>query len=523
MSYEIVLTADRSIMSEYRDIPLGDFFSCAPKEIVPKPLFYYFAKKLPIINNGIASRAPYGLRKFEASITDWKINEVVTVDPAYIKNFIDKNTKIVAINTMDPLALGPVSMMFTFGGITTSYSKFLFSELIKQLGEIRKKNNYNFKLLIGGPGAWQFELRSNYLEREPYNNIDNIIIGEFDGIANNVLHDLLNNNLPKIYRSHEFPVISQTPMIRNPSLNGLIEIMRGCGRNCDFCEPNLRRARYQSIDYIKKEIQVNIDSGYKYLWVQSDDFWLYKLDDHKTFKPNRDALIELFTEISKIKGLKEVHPTHGSIAPAAYDPDLVKKLSEIMHGGKNNWIGIQPGLETGSPRLMKQVMPFKTKPFSPDEWDDVVINGTINYNINYWFPAYTLILGIPGETDEDLKDTIKLLHRMETEIPDKIGKEKSHFVTVPLSFIPAGTMRGDSFFDVDKEMTELRFFVLYMSWKHIVNELSHASPGVVKGMLSKALLYTSALPTFLILVHFLKSWAHKKGYDLSKIDKIINS
>ncbi len=523
MAYKIVLTSDRSLMSEYRDIPLGDFFSCAPKEIVPKQLFLFFAKKIPVIDNGIARRAPYGLRKFEASILDWKINEIATVDPDYIKNFINNDTQIVGVNTMDPLALGPVSMMFTLGGKTTSYSKFLFSELIKKIGEIRKKNNYKFKLLVGGPGAWQFELRSNYLEKEPYNNIDNIIIGEYDGIADKILHQILNNAIPRIYRHKEFPIISQTPMIRNASSSGLVEIMRGCGRNCEFCEPNLRRARYQSVDYIKKEIEVNVKSGYNKVWAQSEDFWLYKLEDHRNFIPNSDALIELFSEMSKIRGLNDIHPTHGSIAPAAYAPDLVKKLSEIMHGGKNYWIGVQPGLETGSARLLKQIMPYKAKPFSADEWADVVVNGTINYNTNYWFPAYTLILGIPGETNEDLKDTIRLLHRMENEIPEKIGKEKSHFVTVPLSFIPAGIMHGDSFFDIDKEMTELRFFVLYMSWRHIVYELTHAPEGVVKNMALKFLLYSSALPAFSIMVHWLKAWAQKKGYDLTKIDRIVNS
>lgn len=521
MANRIILTSDRSLMSEYRDIPLGDFFACAPKEIVPKSLFFFFAKKVPVINNGIASRAPYGLRKFEASIFDWNANDIITAYPDYIKNFISKDTEIVAVNTMDPLALGPVSMMFTLGGKTTSYSKFLFAELIKQIGEIKKKNNYKFKLLVGGPGAWQFELRSNYMEKEPYNNIDNVIIGEYDGIADNILHKVLNNSLPRVYRHKEFPIISQTPQIRNPSLNGLVEIMRGCGRNCEFCEPNLRRARYQSVDYIKKEIQVNVNSGYKSLWAQSEDFWLYKLEDHRNFIPNNDALIELFSEISKIKGLKDIHPTHGSIAPAAHDPDLVKKLSEIMHAGKNYWVGVQPGLETGSARLLKQIMPYKAKPFSADEWEDVVIKGTINYNKNYWFPAYTLILGIPGETDDDLKDTIRLLHKMETEIPKKIGKEKTHFVTVPLSFIPAGIMHGDSFFDIDEEMTELRFFVLYLSWKHIVYELTNAPSGVVKSASLKFLLYSSALPAFSIMLNWLKAWARKKGYDLSKIDNIV--
>ena len=520
MPNRIILTSDRSLMSEYRNIPLGDFFSCAPKEIVPRALFMFFAKKVPIRENGIAVRAAYGLRKFEASISDWQEQDIVTVDPLYIKNFINKDTEAIAVNTMDPLALGPVSMMFTLGGKTTSYSKYLFMELIRKIGEIKKQNNYKFKLVVGGPGAWQFELRNEILEKEPYSNINNVLIGEYDGIADKFLHQIIDNSLPRIYRHKEFPTIEQIPAIRNGSLNGLVEIMRGCGRNCEFCEPNLRRARYQSVDFIKKEIKVNIRSGFNKVWAQSEDFWLYKLEDHRNFIPNNDALIELFSEMANIKGLQDIHPTHGSIAPAAYDPGLVHKLSEIMHGGKNYWIGIQPGLETGSSNLLKKIMPLKAKPFSADEWQDVVLNGTINYNKNYWFPAYTLILGIPGETDDDLKDTIRLLYRLEHEVPEKIGKEMTHYVTVPLSFIPAGIMRGDSFFDIDKEITELRFLILYMSWKHIVYELNHSPKGVTNNISLKLLLSLSAIPTFSLMIAWLKKWASKKGYDISKIERI---
>ena len=59
------------------------------------------------------------------------------------------------------------------------------------------------------------------------------------------------------------------------------------------------------------------------------------------------------------------------------------------------------GLETGSVRLAKQIMPSKGVPFPIEEWPSVVVRGLEVLNANNWFPAMTLIVGNPGETDED--------------------------------------------------------------------------------------------------------------------------
>ena len=48
-------------------------------------------------------------------------------------------------------------------------------------------------------------------------------------------------------------------------------------------------------------------------------------------------------------------------------------------------------------------MPSKGVPFSIDDWPSVVINGLEVLNRNNWFPAMTLIIGSPGETDDDTR------------------------------------------------------------------------------------------------------------------------
>src|SRR5437016_2495627 len=63
----IVLTADSTQMSEYWGIPLLPFFSCAPAEKVPRFVFDFLAPSVRHFD-GVAEKAPYGLRKLESSL-----------------------------------------------------------------------------------------------------------------------------------------------------------------------------------------------------------------------------------------------------------------------------------------------------------------------------------------------------------------------------------------------------------------------------------------------------------------------
>ena len=67
------------------------------------------------------------------------------------------------------------------------------------------------------------------------------------------------------------------------------------------------------------------------------------------------------------------------------------------------------GLETGSVRMAKQIMPSKGVPFPIDEWPSVFVRGLEVMNKNNWFPAATLIVGNPGEADVDVMATIDLI------------------------------------------------------------------------------------------------------------------
>ena len=69
------------------------------------------------------------------------------------------------------------------------------------------------------------------------------------------------------------------------------------------------------------------------------------------------------------------------------------------------------GLETGSVRMAKKVMPSKGVPFPIEDWPSVVLRELEILNHHNWFPMLTLMVGNPGETDE-----MPLLHHCTTAL-----------------------------------------------------------------------------------------------------------
>ena len=91
----------------------------------------------------------------------------------------------------------------------------------------------------------------------------------------------------------------------------------------------------------------------------------------------------------------------------------------------------QCGIETGSPKIIGNLMAGKAKPFTPEEWPRVVEDAFHILNENNWVPLSTLIIGLPGETEEDTQLTIDLISRL----------EPCRSVIVPLFMVSEGSLK----------------------------------------------------------------------------------
>lgn len=509
---KIVLTADRTLMSNYRGISLATFFGCAPaldpnrdhnsfwykilkNQVTPKVLFDFICNPIPH-NNGVASYAPYGLRKVEAGLLrdGFKREDVVVAHPDHVDKFIGPETQVVGTYEMDPLGMGPVTMTFTYGRKQISYDEYYNAYLHKKIIEAKKKNGSNAKVISGASGTWQYNYDPEKIEEF---GIYAVLEGELGGIAPeidghagrffNYLIDGEFENMNPFRKRSDFkvdikefhrngrtlhgrfvnfwdrPEIDEIPEIVEPSMHGMIEVMRGCGRGCKFCDVTLRALRYYPPEKVKREIEVNIKKGgLRNAWIHSDDIFVYGMDPRtsKQMEPNREALEELFTTVMEA-GVTHTNPTHGTLAGAIADEKLIPNISRIIKAGPSNLIGIQCGFETGSLRLIGKYADRKLAPFMPEEWHWVVKEGVKTLNEHYWVPAFTLIMGLDNdETPEDSWETIQLISELEREQPD------SMFTTTPLTFVPIGLLEKSEFFNIGNEMSAPQLGVMYKTWQH---------------------------------------------------------
>jgi radical SAM superfamily enzyme YgiQ (UPF0313 family) len=97
---------------------------------------------------------------------------------------------------------------------------------------------------------------------------------------------------------------------------------------------------------------------------------------------------------------------------------------------KQDWWGVEIGIETGSVEIAKKIMPAKAHPFKAEEWPDVVRNGMGIMHDNMLVPACTLIVGLPEEKPDDVLKTMELL--------DDLKDCRS--LIVPLFFVPLGRL-----------------------------------------------------------------------------------
>jgi len=418
-------------MSNYHNNEFLGFGTCAPPNFIPEWLYSYMFFPSLKSKSGHLTAAPYGLRKTEAQLLKEGFN-VETVSPNHLSKYL-KDAKVLGIHAMDPFGLGPASTTLAALFKKEPYLAKHFHALL-QNSAVKKAKQNGLKVIVGGPGAWQFKYREQAAKDL---GIDCVVEGEAENVVGKLFRATIEGQeLPAHLEIGvgEAPVIDEIPDIVNPSINGLVEIGRGCCRGCQFCNVTLRPLRWYPLNKIERELSVNMNAGNKGTCLHAEDVMLYGSTDTT---PNEEKLVKLHEIVTKkSSGLSW---SHCSIAAVASKPKLLSRLSELILQNQT-WWGAEIGIETGSSEIAKKIMPAKAHPFNAEKWREVVVEGMGIMHDNMLVPACTVIVGLPDEQESDILETMDLI--------DDLKDMRS--LIVPLFFVPLGTLKNKDWFSNTK-------------------------------------------------------------------------
>jgi len=177
----------------------------------------------------------------------------------------------------------------------------------------------------------------------------------------------------------------------------VVKIQDGCDRFCSYCIIPYARGRVRSrkLENIVAEVEQIVDKGLQEIVITGIHIASYGKDFNFDI-----TLIDLLEELNKIKGLKRIRL--GSIEPTIITEEFVDRLSKLDKICDHFHLSLQSGCDETLKRMNRR--------YTCEEFE----NGTKLLRKAFPNAALTtdVIVGFPGETDEEFNITYDFLKRI---------------------------------------------------------------------------------------------------------------
>lgn len=276
-------------------------------------------------------------------------------------------------------------------------------------------------------------------------------------------------------------IVEDLPSERKYKFKAGVNIMYGCNNFCSYCiVPYVRgRERSRNPEDIIKEIKEIVADGVVEIMLLGQNVNSYgkTLDNPMTFA-------ELLVEIEKIEGLERIR------FMTSHPKDLSDSLIEVMKNSKKICNHLHLPVQSGSTNLLKAM----NRKYTKEQYLGLVdrIKAAIP-NISL---TTDIIIGFPGETEEDFLDTLDVVR--------KVSYDSAYtFLYSKRTGTPAATMDTQ----VEEEVAKDRFNRLLKEVQEISADITKRDEGTTQTVLVEEIntqdpsLLTGRLSNN-VLVHF---------------------
>jgi len=405
----VVLLADPTLSARYRVLFEGIFATAQTTRVPGWLMRHVLAPPARVDAAGRARTAPLGVRRVEAALLDAGAlgpEEVAVTTPQAVGRLLGPWTRVVGVSSSDPLGQGmsnTTTRAFSRGML---YTRLWTDRLMRRLAEARRL--YGFRVVAGGAGAWQYVHHPADAARH---GVDTVFEGyaEGDGLAR-LLAMLQGEEPPARVRSRATAAGAARP-IRSPATMGIVELSRGCGNGCRFCLMADRRMEHLPEETILADVETNVAAGARALVSGSEDFFRYGAEGRRV---RFERLHRLLARMEPVRRGALVQIGHANITSVLQlevaDLAEIRRLLASDPDARHLWVNL--GLESASGRLVAANGPGKIAPFDPDDWPAMALEAADRLRRAGFFPLFSVILGLPGETPDDLARTRRLVERL---------------------------------------------------------------------------------------------------------------
>lgn len=263
---------------------------------------------------------------------------------------------------------------------------------------IRRMKKVNPDALIAVVGCY------SQVSPEEILDIDevNLVMGTND--RSNIVEEIKNLDLSKkistvddIMKIKEFEEIeiSQT----NDKTRAFMKIQDGCDRYCSYCIIPYARGRVRSRDIrsVVDEAENLVKNGYKEVVLTG----IHVASYGKDLKEDQLTLLDVIKKLSQIDGLERIRLS--SVEPILFTDEFVNEISTNKKLCPHYHLSLQSGCDETLNRMNRR---YTTKEYKEivDRLRDAIPNVAITTDI---------IVGFPGETDEEFTSTYNFLKEIE--------------------------------------------------------------------------------------------------------------